>query len=368
METRIPRIIKVTFIVIFIYLLIYGLIVAKNILSPVVLAALFSYLLLPVVNFLERHGINRVIANLFSLLLLISLLTFILLLMFINIEVLINDLPALKQKAIQNIDYLAAFIRENLGYTIETQKSFLKGTISELFKASGKFTSSLFNATASTIFKLGMLPVFIFYLLHYRHHIRNFLEKAIPAAHKKKMTKIIERVSFITPRYIGGLFTVVLILCVLNSLGLFLIGMPHAIVFGVISAMFCFIPYFGTWIGASIPFLFALLTGETPHLALNVLLIFVVIQFTENNILTPNITGNYVHLNPLFTIFSLIVGGMLWGLIGMFVIVPVIAILKIVFDQFEPLQPYAFLIGSRASQSPEWIRKLRQRLTIKKNK
>lgn len=366
MEPRFPTIAKITFILIFIFLFIYGLIVAKNFLSTIVLAGLFSYLLLPLVNFLEKHHINRVIANLFCIILLISLLTFLLILVYKNIAVLVTDLPTLKEKAYANIDHLSKFIEQNLGYTSKTQKSFLKESISNLFQAGGELTNSLFTATTSTIFKLGILPVFIFYLLHYRHHIREFLERAIPDKHKENVSQIIEKVSFITPRYIGGIFTVVLILCVLNSLGLYLIGMKHSIVFGIISALFCFIPYFGTWIGASIPFLFALLTGETPHLALNVLLVFVLIQFTENNILTPNITGSYVHLNPLFTIFSLIVGGMLWGLIGMFVIVPIMAILKIIFDHFEPMKPYAFLIGTRVSHGPEWINRLRHRLTFKK--
>ncbi|MBU2650776.1 MAG: AI-2E family transporter [Bacteroidetes bacterium] len=368
MNYRFPLIVRLTFILLFIFLFFYGVIVARNFLGPLVLAGLFSYLLLPLVNFLERHHIHRVIASLFSLILLIGLLTFILILMYKNVVVLVDDLPTLKAKAISNIDHMSVFIQETFGFTIENQKSFLKESVNNLFKAGSEFTNSILNTTTSTIFKLGILPVFIFYLLYYRHHIREFLEKAIPAKHSENVQNIIRKVSFITPRYIGGVFTVVMILCVLNSLGLYIIGMKHAIVFGIISAMFCFIPYFGTWIGASIPFLFALLTGDSPNLALHVIFVFLIIQFTENNILTPNITGSYVHLNPLSTILSLIVGGMIWGLIGMFVIVPIMAIMKIIFDQFEPLQPYAFLIGERVSEGPGWLLRLRSMLTIKKNK
>jgi len=158
------------------------------------------------------------------------------------------------------------------------------------------------------------------------------------------------QVSTVIQRYISGVFTVVFILCILNSLGLYIIGVKYAIIFGVISALFNIIPYFGTWIGASIPFLFALLTGESPHLAISVLILYAIIQVTENNILTPTITGGYVRLNPLFTILSVIAGGMVWGITGMLVVIPFVATLKIIFENFDNTKPIAFLIGNDRSK------------------
>ena len=120
--------------------------------------------------------------------------------------------------------------------------------------------------------------------------------------------------------------------------------MKYAILFGVVSAFFNFIPYFGTWIGAFFPFMFALLTGDSPNLALWVLAFFALIQFTENNILTPNITGGYVRLNPFITILALIAGSMVWGVAGMLLAIPIIASLKIIFENFESTKPIAFLL------------------------
>jgi predicted PurR-regulated permease PerM len=91
--------------------------------------------------------------------------------------------------------------------------------------------------------------------------------------------------------------------------------------------------------------MFALLTGDSPNLALGVLILYAIVQFLEHNVLTPNITGGYVNLNPLVTIISIIIAGMVWGIIGMFIVIPFMATVKIVMEYFEPTQPYAFLMG-----------------------
>jgi predicted PurR-regulated permease PerM len=147
-------------------------------------------------------------------------------------------------------------------------------------------------------------------------------------------------------KYISGLFTVVAILAVLNFLGLYLLGLKYAILFGIISASFNLIPYFGTWIGAAFPLTFALLTGDSPRLFISVFLMYLVVQFTENNILTPNITGSYVRINPLMTILGIIIGGLVWGVTGMLVVIPFLATIKIIFENIEWLKPIAYLISN----------------------
>jgi predicted PurR-regulated permease PerM len=190
----------------------------------------------------------------------------------------------------------------------------------------------------------------MFYMLNFREQFRRFVIKVSPKKKKDDTETIMKDISIVIQRYISGVFTVVLILCFLNSLGLYIIGLKYAIIFGVISALFNLIPYFGTWIGAFFPFVFALLTGDTPGLAFSVFLLFLIIQFTENNILTPNITGGYVRLNPLITILSIIVGGMVWGVAGMLIVIPFMATLKILFEQVDELKPYAYLIGNERSK------------------
>ncbi|MEA3505560.1 MAG: AI-2E family transporter, partial [Bacteroidota bacterium] len=126
----------------------------------------------------------------------------------------------------------------------------------------------------------------------------------------------------------------------------------------IISAFFNFIPYFGTWIGASIPLTFALLTGDTINTAIGVLILFIIIQFLENNILTPNITGGYVDINPFITILSIIIGGMIWGITGMFVILPIIGTIKIICEHYPSYNPIAYLISNQ--QERKYLTKKRR--------
>jgi predicted PurR-regulated permease PerM len=367
MNTRNASIINLTFVVLFIILFFHVIIVAKHFLSPLILAVIFSYLLYPLVTFLEKHRFNRILANLISIILLITVLSIAIHLIIKNLDGLIQNLPNLKAQAHANIDKLAVFIERDFDISTIKQKQLIKDGITNLFRIGSDFSKSFFSATTSTIFQLGILPVFIFYLLYYRDRIYDFIMMITPKKRIKVIDKIIKEISYVTPRYIGGIFTVVIILSILNSIGLYIIGLEYALLFGIISATFNFIPYFGTWIGASIPFTFALLTGNSFHLALSVFFMFVIIQFLENNILTPNITGRYVNLNPLFTIIIIIIGGLVWGIVGMFVIIPLTAMVKIILDNFNSSKPYAYLIGANQNEKGiKWIIKLRRALNIKK--
>jgi predicted PurR-regulated permease PerM len=262
-----------------------------------------------------------------------------------EISNLTEDFPVLKEKALENVNEISFYIEDNFGIRTSLQKNWVKDQVGNIFTSGSKMLNSVLNATAGTIFKIFIMPVFVFYLLYYRDRFNFFVMRVVPEDEKLRANKILNEVSFVSQRYLGGAFVVVMILSVLNSFGLYIIGLKYAILFGVISAFFNFIPYFGTWIGAFFPLMFALLTGDSPNLALWVLAFFAVIQFIENNILTPNITGGYVRLNPFITILGLIAGGMIWGVAGMLLIIPFLASLKIVFENFESTKAIAFLLA-----------------------
>lgn len=359
-----PRIITLTSVLLFIILFFYGIIVAKGFLSTLILGVIFSYLIFPLVTFLEKKAhFPRVLANLLSILLFLGILSLIMFLIYRNVGRITQDMPGLVAQAHNNIDQLGEFIEGTFGYTIHSQNTLIHESVNNMFNTSSNFTQSIFKGTTSTLFTLGLMPVFMFYMLYYRDKFYKFILMAVPTEREDDTADIIRKISHVTPRYIGGVFTVVLILTVLNSVGLWIVGVKYAILFGIISALFNLIPYFGTWIGASIPFTFALLTGETPHLAFGVIILFVIIQFTENNILTPNITGSYVNLNPFITILLIIIGGTVWGIVGMFVVVPIAAMLKIVFDHSKSMKSVGYLIGADMENRKKAI--WRQKLIIK---
>jgi len=327
-----PLIVKATFFILFVILFFYGLILAEDFLAPFCLGILFAYLIYPLASYLEKKRIHRILAILIAILFFLLAINGIMFIIIKQIQGLLHDFPTFKEKALENIDQLIKFIEINFGIEYQKQETWLKENVSALFETGSIFLKNTFSATTSTVFKLALLPVFIFYLLYYRDHFQEFILRVVPRDKEKVARLILKKTSVMTINYMGGVTIVVLILSILNSAGLYIVGLQYAATFGIISALFNFIPYFGNWIGASIPFVFAILTGSSPNLALGVVILYVIVQFIEHNILTPNITGGYVNLNPLFTIISIIIAGMVWGLIGMFIVIPFMATIKIVFN------------------------------------
>jgi len=170
----------------------------------------------------------------------------------------------------------------------------------------------------------------------------------------------------------GGISTVVIILAFLNSMGLLILGIENPFIFGILSACFSFIPYFGTFIGATIPFSFSLLTYDSPLMALKVAFMYWIIHMIENNILTPNIVGNNLRINPMVIIIGVIAGGMVWGIPGMFATVPALAMFNIFSENVPKLHPYSFLFGTKGTRSHaltgENIKKFWDRITTVRKK
>lgn len=340
-----PPIVKLTFYLLFIILLIYGLIEARNFLYPIFFAVLLSYLLYPFASFLEKKGVPRILAIIISILFAIVLIAGAGFFVYTQVQVFVDDFPTFKRQALANVDQLELFIEEQFDVSSTEQHQWIKERINDIFESGAQFFGSAFTATTGTITKIVLMPVYIFFMLYYRNKFKEFIMQFIPRGKHEKTERLLSDVSFVTERYMGGVFAVVLILCFLNSIGLMIVGLKYAILLGVISALFNFIPYFGTLIGGVVPLIYALLLSPFPQKAIGVIILFIIIQFLENNILTPNITGGNVQLNPFITILSIILGGMIWGLPGMVLIVPFIAMFKIFCGYVDSLKPYNYLLG-----------------------
>lgn len=350
MQKKYPALLRITLILFFITLSFFVLIAARNFLYPILFGVLFAYLLYPLTNFLEKHKVPRILANLAGIIFAAIVVSSAVFFLYKQLEIFVQDFPTLKAQALKNVDGLELWIEEKFGVSSAEQQQYIKERINDLFESGNQFFGTAFTATTSTVTKIGLLPVYIFFMLYYRNKFKRFILLVIPPQKHQKANNILNDVSFVTERYMGGVMAVVLILCVLNSIGLLIVGLKYAILLGIISALFNFIPYFGTLIGGIIPLLYALLLSPHPEKAVGVVIYFIIIQFIENNILTPNITGGNVQLNPFITILSIVVGGMMWGIPGMFLIVPFLAMFKILCEYIEPLKPYAFLLGTEGAE------------------
>jgi predicted PurR-regulated permease PerM len=346
-----PLLLRMTVVLLFWLLFLYTLIVARNFLYPMALGILFALLLLPVAGRLEKWGLPRIIANLLSLVLGIGVIYGVMLFIYRQLRKLVGELPNIKEQAVSNIRGLMENVGGRIGMSVDkgTEEEWF-GRLEELVKVTGETVSGVVNATGNTMLAVGLMPVYIFMFLYYRDKFARFVLMLVPEKSQALGRTILTKVAGVATRYMTGMFAVVLILSVLNSVGFLIIGLQYAVLFGVIAALCNVIPYFGTILGYSIPFAFAFLTGNGFELAFAVLIQFFIVQFSENNIITPNILGGMLRVNPFFIIMGVLGGGMLWGLPGMFVVVPVLAMMKVTCDHIPELKPWGFLLGDKGTE------------------
>ncbi len=323
------------------------IIIGRDFIYPISLAILFSYLIYPLAVFVESYIKNRTAATIISVITAIAVIAGLAILLYEQLSFFVQDADTILKQAKDNIQNLQKYLTENTPINFD-QKS-LKESMNGVFSEEGGSVKKIVSATTGTLVGLGLQPIFIFFMLCYRDHFREFLVKIVDSQYHEKLSIILHEIASVTKNYVSGVFLVVLILCVLNSLGLLIVGIKYPIMFGILSAVMNFIPYFGTLIGGAIPLLYALASDE-PHDAIGIVILFLIIQFTENNILTPNITGGRVAINPLFTILIIILGGMAWGIPGMFVSVPFLGMFKVVCTHVDSLKPIAFLISPKDDQ------------------
>jgi predicted PurR-regulated permease PerM len=336
---------RLTYFLLSIILLISGLIVAKDFLYPLAFGILLAYLLYPIVNFLEKKGMPRILSILLPILLALVLFIAIAIFVLKRINLFMDELPYFREKTIAHIESMQQYIESEFGIPAERFKNFLVTQIIEI----GTQSEQIFSTTTGTIFVILMQPVYVFLFLYYRTKFAYFFLKMVGMQNRLIAIGVLRDIARVVTRYMLGVTTVVLILCFFNALGLMLIGIQYPLLLGVISALFSFIPYFGNFIGGTIPFLFALLTEDSQVYALRIAIFVYIIHFFENNILSPNIVGDNIRINPFIIILGLISGAMVWGIPGMLVVIPFLAILHIVLQKIPGMQPYVYLLGVRGT-------------------
>ncbi len=337
---------RLTFVLLSVMLSVYGMILAKDFLYPLAFGVLLAYMLYPIVNFLEKKGAPRILAILAGILIATFVFASIGIFVFKRISLFTSELPFFRQKMIAHIEQFQTYINQELGIPGDSLKEFLLSRINDI----GTQSEKIFSATTGTIFKVLMQPVYIFLFLYYRTKFAYFFLKIAGQKNRPVVVLIMKEIATVVTRYMLGVTTVVIILCFFNSAGYLIIGIKYPLLLGVVSALFSFIPYFGNFIGGSIPFLFTLLTEDSMKYTLRVVIFVYIVHFIENNILSPNIVGNHVRINPFVIILGLITGAMIWGIPGMLITIPFLAMLKIVFSHVPVMQPYAYLMGTRGTK------------------
>jgi predicted PurR-regulated permease PerM len=278
-----------------------------------------------------------------------------------------KDLPELTGKLNERIQSLSRWLQTTAGMDESELVKTVEQSASSIVKSGGSFVSGLIGSASQLLTMLSLIPIMVFLILVGRKQFRAVLYAMVDSTHHEDLGIITSNVREVLRSYVSGVATVMLIVAVLNSLGLWLLGIPYAIFFGTLAALLTIIPYIGLIIGAILPVIMALITKDPGHwYALGVVGVFGTVQFLEGNFLTPRIVGGKVSVNPLAAIIALMVGGVVWGTVGLIVALPLTAILKVIADEIEALKPLALLLGTGDEEGKPGEVKVRRKKKGKK--
>ncbi len=334
-------------------LVIAFLIAGRPVLLPLAVSILFTFLLLPISQKLENWRIPRGVAIVISMIIAAAFFVGIIYFLYSQVLMFVEDWPQLSKQMSAKIDALYTYIDNKFGYSEYKQKDWVNERLTSAGQSAGQIALGLFSATGSFIASVALLPIFIFFLTYYREKYKHFIHLIFKDRRADHALAILKKITTVSQSYLKGLFLVVIILSILNSAGFLILGLRHAILFGVLLALLNIIPYIGVLLGSILPIMMALITEDSFTIALGVAGVAIFVQFLENNFITPNVVGSSVSINPFTAILALTTSAMIWGVVGMIIALPFVGMMKVAFDNIEQLKPLGYLLGEERTYSPD---------------
>ena len=344
-----PFYFKATVKLLLIGLVIAFLILAKNILLPFTIAVFFTFLLLPVSRKLEQWHFPKILAILISIIFALAIFVAMLYFFYSQIISFVNDLPLIEKNLTSKLDDIQRMISETFNVSKIEQKAWITTKIKESANTGGVIVLGVFSATTSFLASFALIPIYIFFLSLYQDKFKEFVKLVTEDDKNEHTLMVVKKVSRVSQKYLVGIFLDVVILSVLNSTGFLLLGLPHAILFGVLVSMLNIIPYIGVLIGSALPILMAFLTKDEMAYTLGVAAVCIFVQFLDNNFITPYVVGSSVSINPLTATVVLVASSLIWGIPGMVLCLPLTGMAKVVCDNVESLKPYGYLLGEEVN-------------------
>jgi predicted PurR-regulated permease PerM len=345
---KLPFYAKITVFLIGFYLFISMLVIGQHIILPLMYAAVFAVSISPVVNLMEKKKMNRALSIIVVMSVSFIIIGLLFLLISSQASLLSDAWPALTVKL---KELLNAFILWASNYTN------IDARVMNEWVEAGK-TEILNNRTAVlglTLSTLGgvvtagfLTPVYVFMILYYQPHLVEFIFRVFGSGNNNKVTDILKNTKQIIQSYLAGLFTEFIIIIVLNSIGLLMLGIDYAILLGILGALLNVIPYIGGIICVIIFIITALVTKPLIYV-LYVVVLYSIIQFIDNHYIIPKIIGSKVRLNAFVSLIAVIAGDAIWGIPGMFLSIPLLAVIKLIFDRVSSLKSWGFLLGDVGS-------------------
>ncbi|MTI20326.1 AI-2E family transporter [Fulvivirga sp. RKSG066] len=334
-----------------VFAVIFLLYLGRTVLVPLAFGLLIAFILYPVCRWLEKKGVGRAWAIIWTMLSVTLVLLGITVLFSTQIIDILQELDDFSQRLNEVLVAVTEFLNKNVSIIPNVDKDSIVSMGLQWFSnKSGGMLSNTLNRTALFVTGLTLSIIYTFLILLYRKQFRNAFISFAEEQNQSAFSEMISNIQRIGQKYLTGMFVLILILGTLNSLGLFIIGIDYALFFGFLAGFLAIIPYVGTTIGGAIPAIYAFMNYDSYWYPLGVIGVFWFVQLLEGNILSPKIVGGNLNVNALASILALIIGGAVWGIAGMVLFLPYAAILKVACEYYDNLKPLGLLMRDDVSR------------------
>jgi predicted PurR-regulated permease PerM len=344
------------FLILTVLILYFG----RAFLIPIVFAAMLAMLMAPVCRKLDALGLNRALSSFACILILVLVIAGVGAIVSAQFAAFAEDIELIEKKGKELVSQTQQYIQNQFGVSEQKQDSVIKEQTKGAGKSAGSYITRFLGGLTSTVASMVLTLVFTFLFIYSKERYENFFLKLYRDKDQTEVKRIVGKISHVSQQYLIGRVMSITIIAILYSIGLTIVGIKNAVLLGCIAALLTVIPYVGTTLGGLFPVMMALVTEDSMQPALFAILVMFVIQTVDNYFIEPNVVGGEVNLSALTSILSILAGGMIWGVAGMILFLPMAGIAKIICDHVTSLQPLGYLIGDpeekKTSRLSEWIR------------
>jgi len=345
MHLKLPFYAKAALMCVGIYVFISMLYIAQSIIVPLIFGTIIAILLHPIVRLFVKWKFNRILAISISLLLSFIVIAAFGLFMFSQLSLFSDSWPIFVDKFTNLINQTIHWIPGYFNISALKVNTWIAETRADLLDSSSVAIGQTILSVGSSLVVIFLIPVYVFLFLFYKPLLLDFIHQLFGADRQEKVSTIISETKYVIQSYLSGLVIETILVAILNSAGLLILGIDYAILIGILGALLNLIPYIGGLVAVAIPMMIALVTKDSPWFALYVMAAYYFVQLIDNNYIVPKIVASKVRINALVSIVVVLAGGALWGVSGMFLSIPLIAIIKVVCDHIDSLKPIGLLLG-----------------------
>lgn len=328
-------------------LVLLGIIVfyGYSVLVPIGFSFIFSITLLPAYRIIKRTKLPDSIAIVLTLLFAFVILGTVVGVISMQISHLLSNIDSLEKNVSAHLKVTSVWIQAKTGYGIQQQTNFLNQQLASLKSSAGNIVAGTASSLSGILIWFGLVPVYVFLILYYKNLLLRFIFLSTNPNYHTTAEATIHETESTLKNYFNGLLFEMAIVFIMITASLMLFGVKYAILIAAVFGVLNMIPYIGALIANALAVLITLSTSPNLSHTWTVLIVITVVQFIDNNIIMTYVVSSKVKINGLVTVLAVVIGEALAGVGGMFLAIPLVAVLKVIFDRIDSMKNWGMLFG-----------------------